>query len=150
MIKKARDIYKKYKEIINYIIVGTLTTIVSIGVFYLCRVTILKNNSQLDIQISTIISWIVAVHFAFFTNKKYVFESKKKGKEKLKELISFDLSRISTLLIEMICIWILTKPLSIDDKISKILVQGIILILNYIFSKLFVFKNKKYKEKSTI
>ena len=146
MIKEINKIYKKYKEIINYIIVGVLTTIVSLGVFYLCRITILKSDSQLDIQISNIISWIFAVHFAFFTNKKYVFESTETGKNKIIELIKFDLSRVSTLLIEMLCMWILTAPLSINDKLSKLLCQVIVMILNYVFSKLFVFHNKKNKK----
>ena len=133
MLKKASSIYKKYKEIINYLVVGVLTTIVSIAVFYLCRITILKGDSQIDIQISNIISWLFSVHFAFIANKRYVFESVKKGKEKIVELIKFDLSRVSTLLIEMICMWILTEPLSIDDKISKLVVQVIVIALKYIF-----------------
>lgn len=145
MLKKASSIYKKYKEIINYLVVGVLTTIVSIAVFYLCRITILKGDSQIDIQISNIISWLFSVHFAFIANKRYVFESVKKGKEKIVELIKFDLSRVSTLLIEMICMWILTEPLSIDDKISKLVVQVIVIVLNYVFSKLFVFTHKKIK-----
>ena len=145
MLKKASSIYKKYKEIINYLVVGVLTTIVSIAVFYLCRITILKGDSQIDIQISNIISWLFSVHFAFIANKRYVFESVKKGKEKIVELIKFDLSRVSTLLIEMICMWILTEPLSIDDKISKLVVQVIVIALNYVFSKLFVFTHKKIK-----
>ena len=100
----------------------------------------LTNDTQLDIQISNIISWFFAVLFAFITNKKYVFESKKKGKENLAEMIKFYLSRISTLLIDMGVMWLLTAPLNINDKISKILVQFIIVILNYVLSKIFVFK----------
>lgn len=140
MINKIKNIYKKYKEIINYIIVGALTTVVSIASFYIVRFFILTKDSQLHIQIATIISWILAVLFAFFANKKYVFESKEKGKGKLIEMIKFFLSRLTTLLIEMISMWALTSPLSINDKIAKIIVQFIILVLNYLFSKLFVFK----------
>lgn len=140
MINKVKDLYKKYKEIINYVIVGGLTTVVSIASFYLVRILIFTGNSQLHIQISTIISWILAVLFAFFANKKYVFESKEQGKGKLIEMIKFFLSRLTTLVIEMISMWLLTSPLHINDKISKILVQFIIMILNYVFSKIFVFK----------
>lgn len=140
MINKIKSLYLKYKEIINYVIVGVLTTVVSIASFYIVRFFILTGDNQLHIQIATIISWILAVLFAFFANKKYVFESKKIGKEKLIEMIKFFLSRLTTLLIEMISMWLLTSPLNINDKISKILVQFIILILNYVFSKLFVFK----------
>ena len=140
MINRVKELYLKYKEIINYVIVGGLTTVVSIASFYIVRFFILTANNQLHIQIATIISWILAVLFAFFANKKYVFESKKKGKGKLIEMIKFFISRLTTLLIEMISMWILTSPLSINDKISKIIVQFIILVLNYLFSKLFVFK----------
>ncbi|MBQ6546670.1 MAG: GtrA family protein [Bacilli bacterium] len=140
MINRITELYKKYKEIINYVIVGGCTTVVSIASFYIVRFFILTKDNQLHIQIATIISWILAVLFAFFANKKYVFESKKKGKGLLLEMIKFFLSRLTTLLIEMISMWILTSPLSINDRIAKILVQFIILVLNYLFSKLFVFK----------
>lgn len=137
---KLKNLYKKYKEIINYLIIGVLTTVVSLVTFYIVRILFLTNDTQLDIQISNIISWFFAVLFAFITNKKYVFESKKKGKENLAEMIKFYLSRISTLLIDMGVMWLLTAPLNINDKISKILVQFIIVILNYVLSKIFVFK----------
>ena len=139
---KLKNLYKKYKEIINYLIIGGLTTVVSLATFYIVRIFFLTNDTQLDIQISNIISWFFAVLFAFITNKKYVFESKKEGKEKLIEMIKFYLSRITTLLIDMATMWLLTAPLNINDKISKIIVQFIIVILNYVFSKLFVFKKE--------
>ena len=139
---KLKNLYKKYKEIINYLIIGGLTTVVSLATFYIVRIFFLTNDTQLDIQISNIISWFFAVLFAFITNKKYVFESKKEGKEKLIEMIKFYLSRITTLLIDMATMWLLTAPLNINDKISKIIVQFIIVVLNYVFSKLFVFKKE--------
>ena len=143
---KLKNLYKKYKEIINYLIIGGLTTVVSLATFYIVRIFFLTNDTQLDIQISNIISWFFAVLFAFITNKKYVFESKKEGKEKLIEMIKFYLSRITTLLIDMATMWLLTAPLNINDKISKIIVQFIIVVLNYVFSKIFVF-NKKHTKK---
>ncbi len=138
-----KNLYKKQKEIINYLIIGVLTTIVSLLSFYLIRQFIFNNPTQLDIQISNIISWILAVLFAFVTNKKYVFESKEKGTNKLKEMIKFYISRLTTLFIEMFTMFILTSPLHIDDMISKIIVQFIIVILNYVFSKFFVFNKRK-------
>ena len=134
--------YKKYKEIINYLIIGGLTTVVSLISFYLVRILIFTKDTQLDIQISNIISWIFAVLFAFITNKKYVFESKTTGTKKIKEMIKFYLSRLTTLIIDMVTMWILTAPLNINDKVSKIIVQFIIVVLNYVFSKLFVFKKE--------
>ena len=140
MINKTKELYLKYKEIVNYLIVGVLTTVVSIVSFYILRFFILTSDSQLHIQISTVISWVLAVLFAFFTNKKYVFESKAKGKGQMIEMVKFFLSRVTTLLIEMLCMWIMTSPMHINDKIAKLIVQVIIVVLNYVFSKLFVFK----------
>ena len=73
-MKKLKNLYKKYKEIINYLIIGGLTTVVSLVTFYLVRILFFTSDTQLDIQISNIISWFFAVLFAFATNKKYVFE----------------------------------------------------------------------------
>lgn len=143
MIKKLSNLYKKYKEIINYLIVGGLTTVVSIVSYYVVKQFIFKENTQVFIQISTVISWVLAVLFAFFTNKKYVFESDKKGMSLAYEMVKFFASRLATLGIEMFCMFLFTKPFHINDKLSKILVQPIIVILNYVFSKLFVFKKRK-------
>ena len=76
------------------------------------------------------------------SNKKYVFESKSTGYQKFLEMIKFYVSRLTTLGVEMFVMWLLTSPLKVDDMISKIIVQFIIVILNYVFSKLFVFKKK--------
>lgn len=135
-----KKIYTKYKEIINYIIVGGLTTCVSLLTYYLLTFTILNPNISIELQIATIISWITSVLFAFFTNKKYVFESK--NKFNFKEITSFVLSRLSTLLIEMLLMYLFVTVCKYNDKIMKIVVQIIIIILNYLLSKFLVFKKK--------
>lgn len=142
MIEKIKKLYNNYKEIVNYLIIGVLTTVVSLVSFYLIRIFVFTNDSQFDIQLANIISWILAVLFAFVTNKKYVFESKSTGYQKFLEMIKFYVSRLTTLGVEMFVMWLLTSPLKVDDMISKIIVQFIIVILNYVFSKLFVFKKK--------
>ena len=142
MIKKIKKLYNKYKEIVNYLIIGVLTTVVSLVSFYLIRIFVFTSDSQIDIQLANVISWVLAVLFAFVTNKKYVFESKSTGYQKFLEMIKFYVSRLTTLGIEMFVMWLLTSPLKVDDMISKIIVQFIIVILNYVFSKLFVFKKK--------
>lgn len=136
-----KEIYIKYKEMINYLIVGGLTTCVSLLTYYLLTFTILNPNISTELQIATIISWIISVLFAFFTNKKYVFESK--NKFNLKEMISFILSRLSTLFIEMLLMYLLVTICKYNDKIMKIAVQIIVIILNYLLSKFLVFKKKK-------
>ena len=136
MIKNCLNLYKKYEEIINYIVVGGVTTIISILSYYLFRI-ILSSNTNLNVQISTVFSWIVAVTFAYFANRIFVFKS---NNSKKIESVKFITSRIMSLLIEMLVMLILTAFLKINDKIAKILVQFIIVVLNYLFSKIFVFK----------
>ena len=128
------------KEIILYLIFGVLTTVVSLAAYYLCTITFLNPNNAIEIQIANIISWITCVTFAFFTNRKYVFESKEDIK---KEGIKFYISRLSALLIDVVMIFIFVSLLKINDKIIKLVNQVIIIIFNYIASKLFVFKKGK-------
>lgn len=134
LLEKYNKLNKKYREAVNYLIVGGLTTIVSITSYYLFRL-FLKNY-----VLCTVLSWIVAVLFAYVTNRKYVFYSKEK--RIFKEFCEFVFSRILSLLAEIAVMYILVDFLSIEDRISKIIVQVIIVILNYVFSKLFVFKDK--------
>ena len=138
-------IYKKYEELINYLIIGILTTIVSLATYYLLTLTILDANNKVYLQIANIISWLASVTFAYFTNRKYVF--KVKNKSNIKECLNFYISRISTLLIDMIIMYIFVSILKFDNKIVKLIAQVVIIILNYILSKFIVFKSSKEVEK---
>ena len=82
-----KELFNKYKEIIMYLIFGVLTTVISLIVYYALTYTILNPNNSIYLQIANILSWIAGVLFAYFTNRKYVFESK--NENKLKEFISF-------------------------------------------------------------
>ncbi len=134
IVAKIFDLYKvkKYKELFNYLIVGGLTTVVSIVTYYIFRLFI-ENY-----EICTVLSWIFAVLFAYFTNRKYVFNSNESNI--LKEFLTFVSSRILSLLLELFTMFILVDLIGVNDKISKIFVQFIIIVVNYVFSKLFVFK----------
>ena len=72
-------IYKKYEELINYLIIGILTTVVSLATYYLLTLTILDANNKVYLQIANIISWLASVTFAYFTNRKFVFKVKNKS-----------------------------------------------------------------------
>jgi putative flippase GtrA len=141
MIDKIKNICIKNREIIVYLIVGVLTTIVSLGVYYGLVLTILDPNKALELQIANVISWIAAVTFAYFANRIFVFKSK--NKNMLKEGFKFCSSRIFTLLIDMLIMFIMVTLLHLNDKIAKIVVQVIVTILNYIISKFIVFKKNK-------
>lgn len=137
-------IYKKYEELINYLIIGILTTIVSLVTYYLLTLTILDANNKVYLQIANIISWLASVTFAYFTNRKFVF--KVKNKSNIKECLNFYISRISTLIIDMIIMYIFVSILKFDNKIVKLIAQVVIIILNYILSKFIVFKSSKEVE----
>lgn len=139
-MKNIKDLYIKYQEVIKYLIFGVLTTIVSLGTYYLCVFTFLDATKPLELQIANIISWIVSVTFAYITNKKYVFS--KTNKSVIKESIEFYSSRLATLLIDMGFMFIFVTLLHFNDKIIKIIVQVIVIVSNYILSKLIVFKKK--------
>lgn len=130
--------YKKHQEIINYLIFGVLTTIVSLVSYYLLVLTILDPNNGIELQIANIASWILSVLFAYVTNRKYVFNSK--NKNILKELTGFCGSRVLTLLLDMGIMFFFVTLLRGNDKIFKLVSQVLVVIGNYIISKLFVFK----------
>lgn len=90
---------KNYGEIIRYLIVGVLTTVVSLGVYYVCVLTFLNPQSALQLQAANVLSWIAAVTFAYITSRIYVFQSK--CKDWLQEAAAFYSSRLLTLFMDM-------------------------------------------------
>ena len=142
-MKKISSLLKKYQEIINYIIVGGLTTLVSLGSYYFCVKTFLNPNNGWQLQFANIISWILAVTFAYFANRIFVFKSKNK---KVPEALGFFLARILTLLIDMLVMFLLVTLIKMNDKLAKILVQFVILVSNYILSKYIIFNKHKDKK----
>lgn len=140
-MKKIKELYFKYKELINYLIFGFLTTVVSLLVYYILTFTIINPNHSLELQLANIISWIAGVAFAYITNRKYVFESQNNNLKK--ELSSFVGARIITLIMDMLIMYIGVTILKGNDKILKLISQVIVIVSNYIFSKIFVFRKEK-------
>lgn len=143
-MKKIINLYKKYEEIINYLIVGVLTTIVSLVVKWGLLFTVLDPKNSVQLQVAVVISWIAAVVFAYITNRIIVFKSK--SKKILKEITSFFGSRLLTLGLEMLIMWFFVTFLKLNSDlwvlIWTMVAQILVIIFNYIFSKLFVFKKK--------
>lgn len=146
---KVKGLYLKYKEIINYLVFGVLATIVSLGVKYLLLFTVLDAADAFELQFSVIISWLAACTFAYITNRIWVFESK--SKEIIKEMAKFFTSRLATLGLEMLIMFVFVTVLGLNSDIWVIVwtlvAQIVVIIGNYILSKLVVFKNKKKEEK---
>ncbi len=127
------DLFKKHREVIMYVICGAATTAVSLITYYLFARFIFDTNDALQLQINNVLSWVISVLFAFVTNKILVFKSKASPK---KEIVRFYLARITTLVIDMALIYLLVTICSVDDMLSKCVVQIVVIILNYIFGKL--------------
>lgn len=142
-MKKLINLYKKYEEVINYLIIGGLTTVISLAIYYISVITFLNPNNALELQIANIISWIGAVIFAYVTNRKVVFKSKNKNIKT--EAIKFFGSRILTLLVDMLIMYLSVTVFKFNDKLMKIVSNIIIIVLNYILSKIFVFSRKGEK-----
>ncbi len=134
---QIKKIYVKNKELINYIIVGALTTLVSVSSYWLFRF-IIKNYIILSV-----ISWIMAVAFAYITNRIFVFNSK--NKNIIEEIIKFFSCRLLTLGLEVILMMLFVSIFKINDMVSKIILQFVVLALNYVFSKIFIFKKEEKK-----
>ncbi len=133
---KIKELYFKYKEVINYLFFGGCTFLVSIISFYLFNKVFTLNE-----HVANVLSWILAVSFAYVTNKKYVFESKtSEKKDLLKEITSFVSARILTLVMEEIILLIGVNMLNIDSMIVKVVAQVVVIVSNYFLSKLFIFK----------
>lgn len=139
MIKKAIEIYKKNEEIWNYLVVGGLTTLVSILAYIIVtRTQILDVNNPIQLQIANIVKWVAGVLFAYFTNRKFVFKSK--NDNMLQEFITFTSSRVITLLMDMAIMGVLVTWLGIYDLIATVFSMVVQIVGNYVLSKFFVFK----------
>lgn len=130
--------YKKQKEMLLYLFFGGLTFVVSIATFMF-----FDKVCHLDELIANLISWVLAVAFAYITNRIWVFQSTADTKQKMvKEMTEFVGGRVVTLVIEEIILLVFVTWLALDSTIVKVVAQIIVIVLNYIISKLFVFKEK--------
>lgn len=140
-MKKIISLYKKHKEIINYLIVGGLTTLVSMTLFYGSTLTFLDGNDAFELQVANVISWVGSVAFSYVANRIFVFESK--NPKIIKEVVSFVSSRVLTLLMDMGTMFVLSTLLHINYNFSKIVAMVLVTVGNYVISKVFVFKKGK-------
>lgn len=130
MIKKMLN-----HPIVKYIIVGVLTTGINFTVFVLLK-------DKMDLTPANFVSIVCAIIFAYFANARFVFHSKAENfLQKLKELVQFFSARLMTMFVELVGVWFLVQILVYNDMVSKIVINIIVLILNYIFS-IFIFHKK--------
>ena len=142
MIEKCKALYKKYEEIIVYLIVGVMTTIVSWAAKFLANALLYDNTmypTPVQNTVLSTINWVAGVIFAYFTNRRFVFKSKKPMR---KEAPKFVLSRVSTWILDIVVMQVLTA-LNINLVVASVISAVLVTIANYVFSKLFVFNKSK-------
>lgn len=138
MLDRISELYNKFKEQILYIVFGVLTTAINIISFFL-----FTRVFGMGLLASNIGAWIASVIFAFVTNKIYVFDSRNYSlKVVTKELVDFTISRGATGILDMGLMYLFVSVIHMEDMVSKIIINIIVIILNYVLSKLYVFKER--------
>ncbi|MGN0141787.1 MAG: GtrA family protein [Roseburia sp.] len=138
MIEKGMELLRKYKSFIMYAIFGVLTTVINLASYY-----VLYNMLHWSNLASTALAWLIAVIFAFATNKKWVFDSQSmEWKVLLYELVTFFACRLATGVLDMVVMFVAVDVMAWNEMLWKLLSNVIVIILNYVASKLVIFKKK--------
>ncbi len=142
MIKFVWSIYKKYEETVNYLFFGVLAFLVNMAAYALAAWVLGADNEQaLLVSVATAFAWVVAVLFAYWTNRTFVFKSEIKDKKGIwKGFCAFVGARIATGILEQVIMIVMVKQMGVHHMIAKFVCNVVVIISNYIFSKLFVFK----------
>lgn len=131
--------YHKYQEGIDYLFWGGVAFVLSMVLFY-----IFANMMMIEEQISNVITWIICVIFTYLTNRTFVFKSKVSGAKAItKELVDFTSARLATLILENIVLFICIDLLTWHNMLAKLIGQFLVIVSNYILSKLWIFKKKE-------
>lgn len=145
MTDKIRQLLVKYREIIIYLIVGVLTTIVSWGACFIVEWLFLDPDISWQNDIINTIGWVAGVLFAYPTNRRFVFRSR--NPHIMREFCGFAVSRVSTWLLDVVIMRITVNVLGLNYWIAKLFISSVlVMIANYVFSKVLVFRKKKTAE----
>lgn len=140
MVEKMKALCVQYREILVYLIVGVLTTIFSWLACYVAKF-FLDPSSTMQNNIINTIGWVAGVCFAYPLNRKWVFHSV--NPHVLKEFAGFAASRLSTWALELVIMMVTVNAFHMSYWIAKIFIAAVLVtILNYVFSKLWIFKKK--------
>ena len=129
-------LYRRHKQMILYFIFGGLTTLINIVSYALCR-SVLK----IPLVPADILAWLLSVLFAYVTNKRFGFESRSwRRKVILREMTSFFVARLFSLGVDVVFLYLTVTVLGWWELLMKVLANGIVIVLNYVFSKLIIFR----------
>ncbi|MCM1024051.1 MAG: GtrA family protein [Prevotella sp.] len=132
-----RNFYGRHESALLYVIVGGMTTVVSVAAQYV------PAYMGLPTEANTTISWIFAVTFAFFANKVWVFKDKSNsGKDWISQAAAFYGARAATYFMELGFMSLTVRVLNRNEYVMKLIAQVFILVINYLFSKLVIFRKK--------
>lgn len=136
------SMYRKYQEGIDYLFWGGVAFVLSMVLFY-----IFANMMMIEEQIANVITWIICVIFTYVTNRTFVFRSNVSGAKAItKEFVDFTSARLATLILENAVLFICIDLLTWHNMIAKLLGQFLVIVSNYVLSKLWIFKKKESKE----
>ncbi len=133
----------KYQHFLLYTLFGSLTTVIDLAVYY-----ILYNLFSVHYLIAQAISWVVAVLFAYVTNKRYVFASRVRGMAMVAEMIKFISGRLFSFGVQTVCLAVLVEFAHWSENVVRLPVLVIVTILNYIVSRVFVFDKAQSQQKT--
>lgn len=136
MLSKIRGLCRQYRELLSYLVFGVLTTAVN----YLSYLVISPFFTYTGVP--TVIAWLLSVIFAYLTNRRFVFQSKARGKTVLKEAGSFFTARVMSGVMDVIIMAVFADWVGFDDRVVKLASNVLVVIFNYIASKLVVFRKK--------
>lgn len=138
-MEKCKQLYKKYEEMILYVFFGGLTTLVNIIVFF-----VMNTLMGIHYLIANAAAWILSVLFAYVTNRRWVFKSKCRGISAVfKEFAMFVGARVMSGAGDMLIMFLCVDVISVPSLVAKILSNVFVVIFNYLFSKLIIFREKK-------
>lgn len=141
VMQRLMEIWKKLvnPETVSYLVFGVLTTVINIAAFGL-----LYDMLAWPLVAANVLAWLLSVIFAFLTNKLFVFRSKSFAPRIfLRELVSFFAARLLSLGVDTAGMWILVDLLLVNSWIAKIAMNVVVIIMNYVLSKLIIFKKEK-------
>ncbi len=145
MIKFAWDMYKKYEEAVSYLFFGFLAFVVNMAAYAFAAWALGADDDKVALVLAaTVFAWVVAVLFAYWTNRTFVFKSKVKEKKAVwKEFSAFVGARIVTGVMELVIMYVMVDLAGIGNMFAKFVCNVVVIVSNYIFSKLLVFKKKE-------
>lgn len=137
---KNKIIRRNLRVILYYLVFGGLTTLVNVFIYWLCSHVFL-----FSVIYSTVVAWIVAVSFAYFSNRKWVFYSQNNGFSGIvKEILMFFLCRSFTGFVDLEIMWLFATKFNFNDVIVKAVANVFVIVFNFLASKFLIFKNKSH------